>query len=449
MARGLAGSSNRFDENIDELEEEEGDEKCSMITVVAAKNNLSPNSRLIECPKTECSKKYRDLDALKYHLSFSHNDLKKSVKSSVDENNGDETIKSPKESATNGVSGVKKVEVTKIEIKEEIKEEGKSQQLDLTIKKESEVKKESAPATEIGQNGHKDVKQGHNMSHGVMQMLSSKHHLPSQHQPHLGYALNGASAHPNYVSSVSSPARFPGHLPQQQTPRTVSPAYSDISDEEPETPAPIGLTTKPVDPKQSLLSVRRDKPVDRTPLDLTQPNFESFSHSVRPSLQQQQQFQHGLPTHLAQSPLRFQPPGLATSTPSLNMLHSLMVSAKFQELQQSMAAGSAISIPGIRSPSQQQQQPPMSLPNVSKSSQYSKPSPLRHDHNHSHLHLGPGGYPGSSPMASSVTSPGSSSIASKMTMAAAEAAKRSMPPVSSGPLQLPIHHLSPFATGTK
>ena len=47
------------------------------LNVVAAKNNLSPNSRLIECPKTECSKKYRDLDALKYHLSFSHNDLQK------------------------------------------------------------------------------------------------------------------------------------------------------------------------------------------------------------------------------------------------------------------------------------------------------------------------------------------------------------------------------------
>lgn len=31
---------------------------------------------LIECPKPECSKKFRDLEALKFHLSFSHNELK-------------------------------------------------------------------------------------------------------------------------------------------------------------------------------------------------------------------------------------------------------------------------------------------------------------------------------------------------------------------------------------
>ena len=31
---------------------------------------------MIECPKPQCFKKFRDLDALKYHLSYTHNDLK-------------------------------------------------------------------------------------------------------------------------------------------------------------------------------------------------------------------------------------------------------------------------------------------------------------------------------------------------------------------------------------
>ena len=38
--------------------------------------SFSPSSRLIECPKAQCFKKFRDLNALKYHLSYTHNDLK-------------------------------------------------------------------------------------------------------------------------------------------------------------------------------------------------------------------------------------------------------------------------------------------------------------------------------------------------------------------------------------
>ena len=40
---------------------------------------MSPTSRLIECPKPACAKKFRDLDALKYHLSYAHDDLKKAA----------------------------------------------------------------------------------------------------------------------------------------------------------------------------------------------------------------------------------------------------------------------------------------------------------------------------------------------------------------------------------
>jgi len=464
---------------MEDVTEEEMDDRCDVITIAAAaKHTLSPTSRLIECPKTECSKKYRDLDALKYHLSFAHNELQKpTLKASTtsSDENGDKTSKTKASTSTNSQvsvtngESVKKEEV-KTEIKEEVKREAKNDEpLALSLKKEtteqsSEVKKETTTTTM--QNGH-DIKSVisnqppfvNSVSHGVMQMLGSKVQVPPQQS---GYVMNGANGQPSYINNIPSPARFSGSLPQQQqqqkqqqqsqsNPRTVSPAYSDISDEEPETSAPIGLTTKHVEAKQSLINVRRDKsgqildlPV-RTPLDLTQPNFDSFP-GMRPSLQQQQQFQ--LPPHLAQGSVRFPPPVLPTSTPSLNMLHSIMASAKLQELQQAMAAGGPMQ--GLRPPPSHQ--PVMSLPpNVPKPSLYSSkpptssslppPPPLRHEHNHTHLHLGTS-YPGSG-LSHSVST--SSAMASKMAQAAAEAAKRAMTPVvTSGSLQLPMH-LSPYS----
>ena len=40
---------------------------------------MSPTSNFIECPKGLCAKKFRDLDALKYHLSYSHDNLNKAA----------------------------------------------------------------------------------------------------------------------------------------------------------------------------------------------------------------------------------------------------------------------------------------------------------------------------------------------------------------------------------
>ena len=59
------------DEDVMPKDDESGDETTNPPT-----ESLSPSSRLIECPKSQCFKKFRDLDALKYHLSYTHNDLK-------------------------------------------------------------------------------------------------------------------------------------------------------------------------------------------------------------------------------------------------------------------------------------------------------------------------------------------------------------------------------------
>ena len=60
------------DEDIMPKDDESGDEA----TTNPQNESMSPSSRLIECPKPQCFKKFRDLDALKYHLSYTHNDLK-------------------------------------------------------------------------------------------------------------------------------------------------------------------------------------------------------------------------------------------------------------------------------------------------------------------------------------------------------------------------------------
>ena len=431
------------------------------LNVVAAKNNLSPNSRLIECPKTECSKKYRDLDALKYHLSFSHNDLQKPNKAVKTEEVNGSGHKQPSSKTSNGQ--IKK------EAKTEVKEEptaavvaappvvatvsGPAEQkpgVDLSVKQEESKPKPLSSDITNGRD-RQPVKASNSVGHGVLQMLASKPSQPSHHQP-LGLALNGsgpgAGAAPSagaYSNHLNPASRFSAQ-PQQAQLRTVSPAYSDISDEEPETTAPVGLISKGVVPKPSLLNARRDtkQPDSRAPLDLTQPNFDAFrapqfqhqqqlQQQQQQLQQQQQQQQLQLPPHMGPSAgLRFpSPQGLPTSTPSLNMLHSIMASAKLQELQQAMAATSG---PGaIRPPPSQ----PLSIPNISASPYSKSPSSLppgmRPELSHSHL-LMPGFGPGASP-------------ASKMAaMASADAAKRALTPVTSGSMSLPLH-LSPFAPG--
>ena len=306
--------------------------------------------------------------------------------------------------------------------------------------------------SEVAVNGlaSQALKSGASVSHGVSQMLSSKAGYPaSQQKPMQNGSSSSSQSNPTKMTSSSSQLPQQQQQQPQQQQRTVSPAYSDISDEEPETSAPLVATVpaaKPGDSKQSLINVRRDKSADpRAPLDLTQPSYDAF----RPSLlhpqhhpQQQQQQQHHpfqMAAHLGQSPMRFPPPpGLPTSTPSLNILHSIMASAKFQELQQAMASvpGAMRSLPPSVASSQ-----PLSIPSISKSSPYLKPPSglppppsLRPELSHSHL-LG-AGYP--------VTSSGTKMAAMA---AAAEAAKRSVTPVSSS-IPLPMH-LSPFAAGNK
>jgi len=279
-------------------------------------------------------------------------------------------------------------------------------------------------------------------------IFSPLNHIPSSSLKPSQSLMNGAS-HNHLGSNSHSFHNTSGNFKNSQNDpkvnsRSISPAYSDISDEETDHSSPQNLASKSTnnEQKQGLMNVRKEKPIhqptlptpdpSRVPLDLTQPSFATpFPPPLRPGMGQ-----FGLGSHLPPvGAPRFPPqvpPGLPTSTPSLNMLHSIMASAaKLQEFQQALGTG-LLPLPTSSSSSLSKSNP------FPKHSGLPPPPPLRHEHNH--LHLGPG-FP---PAGLSINSP--SSMASKMAMAA-EVAKRALPPVTSGsPLHL-APHLSPFVSG--
>lgn len=484
-------SINQLLEDPDDLDDEHLRQSNNDATMAASTElvqaAVSPTSKLIECPKPECSKKYRDLDALKYHLSFAHNDLKK-IQQNLNKARRELKVAEEKAASILKSEPVKKEAVNVSQDKNEVPDDEEKQKVSveeagkpLPILTNGEsikdnVKSEEVSAASPSPNAKRDsgvVAKSEPFTNGhttktAPAIFSPLNHIPtsslkpvaapsavtvngSSHNHHGSNSHNfhnvsgnnkHHSHHPHHHHHHSQ--QFSQHEPKPNS-RSISPAYSDISDEETDQSSPQNLASRSSsEHKHGLMNVRKEKssapvppsmPVPdqgRAPLDLTQPSFATpFPPPLRPAMAQ-----FGLGSHLppvVQS--RFPPPpppGLPTSTPSLNMLHSIMASAaKLQEFQQALGSGL---LPLSTS----------SSAGMSKSNPFPKhgglppPPPLRHEHNH--LHLGPG-FP---PAGMSVNS--ASSMASKMAMAA-EVAKRSLPPVTSGsPLHL-APHLSPFVSG--
>lgn len=61
---------------IESTKEDEEDENELGTKTEDSPEKISYCGGLIECPKGDCSKKFKDLNALKFHLSFAHNELK-------------------------------------------------------------------------------------------------------------------------------------------------------------------------------------------------------------------------------------------------------------------------------------------------------------------------------------------------------------------------------------
>ena len=140
-------------------------------------DTLSPTSRLIECPKPDCAKKFRDLDALKYHLSYAHNDLKKAAALVAE----------------------------------------KRQKILKSNNNKSSISKSSDAANAASHNNKGHIKKEVKQENGAVKQTNSEvKSAPSVTQP---------------PSGVKSEAVIP-ETPLDLQKRPVSPAYSDISDEE-------------------------------------------------------------------------------------------------------------------------------------------------------------------------------------------------------------------------
>ena len=167
-------------------------------------DTLSPTSRLIECPKPDCAKKFRDLNALKYHLSYAHNDLKKAA----------------------AIVAEKRQKILK------------------SNNNKSNSKSSDASAALNNNKGHikKEVKQEVKLENGAVKQTNSE--------------VVKSEVKPPFVtqppSSVKSEAAVvpetPLDLASQKRP--VSPAYSDISDED--EPMPVASVNSSLPKTQPL-----------------------------------------------------------------------------------------------------------------------------------------------------------------------------------------------------
>ena len=165
---------------------------------------MSPTSRLIECPKPDCAKKFRDLNALKYHLSYAHNDLKKAA----------------------AIVAEKRQKILK------------------SNNNKSNSKSSDASAALNNNKGHikKEVKQEVKLENGAVKQTNSEV-VKSEVKPPI------VTQPPSSVKSEAAVVpETPLDLASQKRP--VSPAYSDISDED--EPMPVASVNSSLPKTQPL-----------------------------------------------------------------------------------------------------------------------------------------------------------------------------------------------------
>merc|ERR1711899_388149 len=188
---------------------------------------LSPTSSLIECPKPNCAKKFLDLNALKYHLSYAHNDLKKAAAIAAEKRKKILNSKANKTVTTTSSAA----------------SSGKNSTSCSPIKKEMVIKSEMTgglddkqPLPQLQQPQTNGSTQQQVKTEGIQKPTSE---------------VMGASLHhggkSNSNNEVVKPNNNIEHGPLDLHKRPVSPAYSDISDEE-----PAIVATKPIQSTQPL-----------------------------------------------------------------------------------------------------------------------------------------------------------------------------------------------------
>ena len=176
---------------------------------------MSPTSSLIECPKTNCAKKFRDLNALKYHLSYAHNDLKKAAAIAAEKRKKILNSKANKTITTSAASS------------------GKNSTSASPIKKEVMIK------SEMTDNKQPLQPQPPQTNGSSTQVKTEADQKPSSEVGSSGLSVKSNSNEVKPNNNVEHPLDL--HK------RPVSPAYSDISDEE-----PAIVASKPIQSTQPL-----------------------------------------------------------------------------------------------------------------------------------------------------------------------------------------------------
>ena len=182
---------------------------------------MSPTSSLIECPKPNCAKKFRDLNALKYHLSYAHNDLKKAAAIAAEKRKKILSSKANKTSVTTSSAAASS---------------GKNSTSCSPIKKEMVIKSEMTDNKQPLQPQLPQQPQ----TNGSTQVKTEAVQKPSSSE--VSGILGAKSNNSNEIIKPNNNIEHPLDLHKT---RPVSPAYSDISDEE-----PAIVATKPIQSTQ-------------------------------------------------------------------------------------------------------------------------------------------------------------------------------------------------------
>ena len=194
------------DEDVMPKDDESGDESTN-----PPNESLSPSSRLIECPKPQCFKKFRDLDALKYHLSYTHNDLK-------DEKPPNKKLKKRKKLLAKRKREANAKEVSKAE-KNNVKKETEtsladptSKSNDIHIKKEIKMETNDSStqnSSKIVQNGGDYSLLGNVKTEALPKNSSNVPSSSTLYNSH--YQLHGSSTNPQPLALTSASSSI---LPQ-------------------------------------------------------------------------------------------------------------------------------------------------------------------------------------------------------------------------------------------
>ncbi len=213
-------------ESVNEALAEDGEHFQEEDKSSSAVNGSQASDRLIECPKAECAKKFRDLEALKFHLSYAHNDLKAKYEAEVERKRKLKEEEEEEEKKKNEKTEAEKESTKKGDLEGENPTQQPGQEIMPEDDKNSLLEKEESK--KCG-----DASKAHSFN-GVVRSVSTDVGLNLVKQPPPQVSPSGrATAVVKPIQSTQQLHNIGASSTMNGSgKRAASPAYSDISDEE-------------------------------------------------------------------------------------------------------------------------------------------------------------------------------------------------------------------------